>query len=66
MAELAAQGKFHAVDNAEADAVIEDSTHAIMHNEALGRVIRNIYGRIQALEAEVAAQKQKAKRSVSP
>jgi hypothetical protein len=54
LAELPAEGKFHTVDNAEADAVIEASTHAIMHNEALGRVIRNMYGRIQALEKEVA------------
>jgi hypothetical protein len=53
MAELAAQGKFHEVDNAEADAIIEASTHQILHNEAIGRGIRNIYGRIQALEKEV-------------
>ena len=65
MAELAADGKFHAVDDAEADAVIEASSHAIMHNEALGRVIRNMYGRIQVLEKQVAAKKG-SKRSVSP
>jgi hypothetical protein len=65
MAELAAFGKFHVVDDAEADAVVEDSSHAILHNEALGRVIRNMYGRLQVLEKEVDALK-KAKRSGSP
>jgi len=65
MAELAADGKFHPVDDAEADAVIEASSHAIMHNEALGRVIRNMYKRIQILEKQVAAQKG-SKRSVPP
>jgi len=65
MAELAADGKFHPVDDAEADAVIEASSHAIMHNEALGRVIRNMYKRIQVLEKQVGAQKG-SKRSVSP
>lgn len=54
MAELPAQGEFHAVDNAEADAVIEVCKHALLHNEAIGRVLRNMYGRIQALEKEVA------------
>ena len=29
--------------------------HAIPHNERLGRVIRNMYGRLQVLEKEVAA-----------
>jgi len=57
MAELAAVGKFHVVDDVEADAVIEDSTHAIMHNEALGRAIRNMYGRLQVLEKQVASLK---------
>jgi hypothetical protein len=75
LAELPAEGKFHAVDDAEADAVIEASSHAILHNEALGRVIRNMYGRIQSLEAEVAdlkalpkgnADVKKLKRSVAP
>jgi hypothetical protein len=65
MAELPAEGKFHAVDDAEADAVIEASSHAIMHNEALGRVIRNMYLRIQVLEKQVGAQKGPM-RSVSP
>jgi len=57
MAELAAVGKFHVVDDAEADAVIGDSSHSIMHNEALGRVIRNMYGRLQLLEKQVASLK---------
>ena len=59
MAELPAEGKFHVVDDAEADAVIEASTHMILHNEALGRVIRNMYGRIQSLEKEVKGLKAK-------
>ena len=52
MAELPAQGKFHEVDDAEADAVIEAASHQILPNEALCRVIRNMYGRIQQLEAQ--------------
>ena len=64
MAELAAIGVFHEVDDAEADGVIEASSHAIMHNEALGRVIRNMYRRIQVLEKQVGAQTESA-RSVS-
>ena len=47
MAELPAQGKFHEVDDAEADAVMEAASHQILPNEALCRVIRNMYGRIQ-------------------
>jgi hypothetical protein len=69
MAELAAIGKFHVVDDLEADAVIEDSSHAIMHNEALGRVIRNMYGRLQVLEKQVASLKTQivaSKRSAPP
>ena len=73
MAELAAQGKFHEVDNPEANAIIEASTHQILHSEAIGRVIRNMYGRIQTLEKEVSELKaalksttEKPERSVSP
>ena len=69
MAELPAQGKLHEVDDAEADAVIEAASHGLLHNEAIGRVIRNMYKRIQLLEAELKAQKLKAekpKRSGSP
>ena len=57
MAELPGEGKFHDVSNSEADAIFEDSTHMIMHNEALGRIIRNMYTRIKALEIEVSNQK---------
>jgi hypothetical protein len=53
MAELPAVGRLHEVDDAEADAVIEASYHGLLHNEAIGRVIRNMYKRIQQLEAEV-------------
>ena len=68
MAEEPANGKFHVVDNAEADAVIAAAEHAILHSEAIGRVLRNMYGRIQALEVEVAELRasKKAKRSVPP
>ena len=54
MAEESAVGKFHVVDNAEADDVIVVSEHAILHNEMIGRVLRNMYGRIQHLEKELA------------
>jgi hypothetical protein len=69
VAELAAEGKFHIVDNQEANAIYEASTHQIMHNEALGRIIRNMYGRIQILEKENASQQtktEKPERSISP
>jgi hypothetical protein len=64
LAEEPAQGKLHDVDDAEADEVVEASSHGLLHNEALGRVIRNMYLRIQFLEAEL--KKAKAKRSGSP
>lgn len=54
--------EFHKVDNAEADAVIEVCKHAIPHNEAIGRVLRNIYGRLQVAEKEIAELKKKLKR----
>ena len=57
MAELPGSEELHAVDNAEADAVFEYCKHAIPHNEMIGRIIRNMYGRLQALEKEVAALK---------
>jgi hypothetical protein len=45
-------GKFHEVDNEEADQAIESMKHSIPHNEAIGRVLRNLYVRVQKLEAE--------------
>lgn len=54
--------EFHEVGNAEADAVIEACKHGIPHNEAIGRVLRNIYGRLQAAEKEIAELKKKPKR----
>ena len=67
MAELPAQGKLHEVDNAEADGIIEAANHQLLHNEAIGRVIRNMFGRIQALEKENAELKAKQPiRSESP
>lgn len=47
-------GKFHEVGDKEADEAIEAMKHSIPHNEAVGRVLRNIYDRIQKLEAEAA------------
>jgi hypothetical protein len=52
MAELPGQGKFHEVADAEAEAIVEAASHQILPNEALCRVIRNMYARIQQLEAE--------------
>ena len=63
---MAVEGKFHVVNDAEADAVIEASTHMILHSEAIGRVLRNMYGRLQALETENKSKKVKSKRSVAP
>jgi len=62
MAELPGLEELHTVDNAEANAVFEYCKHAIPHNEMLGRLIRNMYGRLQVLEKEVEAIK-KAKQS---
>jgi len=54
--------EFHEVSDKEADAIVEACKHAIPHNEWLGRVIRNMYGRLQSLEKEVADLKKKPKR----
>ena len=54
MSEEHGKGEFHVVGDAEADEVIEFSRHAVMHNEMIGRVLRNMYKRIQDLEVEVA------------
>jgi uncharacterized small protein (DUF1192 family) len=56
----------HAVDNAEADEVIEACKRAIPHNEWLGRLVRNMYGRIQALEQEIAELKAKKPKRSDP
>jgi hypothetical protein len=53
MAEEAAVGKFHVVGDEEADVTIADSEHMILHNEAIGRLLRNMYRRIQGLEKKV-------------
>ena len=65
MAELSATGKLHEVDDAEADAVIEFANRAIPHNEMLGRVIRNMYKRIQQLEAQVKDLQAKPKKTAT-
>ena len=45
-------GKFHEVGDEEADKVIESMQHSIPHNEAIGRILRNMYSRLQKLEAD--------------
>ncbi len=45
--------EFHEVCDAEADDIVEVCKHAIPHNEWLGRLVRNMYGRLQILEKEV-------------
>ncbi|MCL5949515.1 MAG: hypothetical protein M1490_03450 [Candidatus Bathyarchaeota archaeon] len=65
MAEKSAEGKLHEVDDAEADAVIEFVSRAIPHNEMLGRVIRNMYKRIQHLEAQVKDLQAKPKKAAT-
>lgn len=65
MAEKSAEGKLHEVDDAEADAVIEFASRAIPHNEMLGRVVRNMYKRIQVLEAQVKDLQAKPKKAAA-
>jgi hypothetical protein len=52
MAELAAQGNLHEVDDAEADQTYEDLKHMIPNNVMIGNLLRNMYPRLQALEKE--------------
>jgi hypothetical protein len=52
-------GEFHEVDNAETDAAIEACKHMIPHNELIGRVLRNMYRRLQVAEMELAEAKGK-------
>ena len=59
------EGKLHEVDDAEADAVIEYASKAIPHNEMLSRVIRNMYKRIQQLEAQVKDLQEKPKKAAA-
>ena len=54
----------HTVDNDEADDVFEYCKHAIPHNEMLSRIIRNMYGRLQVLERELAELKNTQKPKV--
>ena len=60
--------EFHEVGDKEADEAVESCKRAIPINELIGRLLRNMYGRIQALEREVADLKasKKPKRSVPP
>ena len=52
MAELAAQGNLHEVDDAEADETYEDIKHMIPHNVMIGNLLRNMYPRLQFLERD--------------
>jgi hypothetical protein len=52
------ENEFHEVTNTEADQAIEFCKSAIPHNELIGRILRNIYSRIQALEKENACLKE--------
>ncbi len=45
--------ELHEVSNQEADEVIETCKHAIPHNEAIGRVLRNMYARLKTAEKEI-------------
>jgi hypothetical protein len=65
MAEKSAEGKLHEVDDVEADAVIEFASRAIPHNEMLGRVVRNMYKRIEQLEAQVKDLEAKPKKTAA-
>jgi hypothetical protein len=65
MAELPAIGRLHEVDDNEADVVIEFCSRAIPHNEMLGRVVRNMYKRIQQLETEVKDLQAKPKKAAA-
>jgi len=59
LSEKPTEGEFHVVSDAEADEIIEGMKHVIPHNEWLGRLLRNMYLRLQALEKEVADLKAK-------
>ena len=50
--------QFHTVTNAEADEAVAFCEKAIPHNELIGRVLRNFYGRLQSLERENASLKE--------
>jgi hypothetical protein len=52
LAELAAQGNLHEVDDTEADKTYEDIKHMIPHNVMIGNLLRNMYPRLQVLEKE--------------
>ena len=53
-----APNEFHEVSDVEADEAIKFCEKAIPHNELLGRVLRNIYKRLQILEKENASFKE--------
>jgi hypothetical protein len=57
MAELAAHGNLHEVDDAEAEQTCEDIKHMIPNNVMIGNLLRNMYPRLQALEIENKSQR---------
>lgn len=52
MTETAVKEESVDVNDAEADALVVASCNGTLDNEVIARVIRNIYGRLQKLEAE--------------
>jgi hypothetical protein len=64
MAQLPSEGELHKVDNDEADDVFEFCKHAIPHNEMLSRIVRNMYGRLQVVEREIAELKNSSESKV--
>lgn len=52
-----ASNELHGVSDAETDEAIEFCKKMIPHNELIGRVLRNMYARLQVLEKECASLK---------
>jgi hypothetical protein len=53
MSDEPTETEFHEVSNQEADEIIKICKHAVPHNEAIGRVLRNIYSRLKTAEKEI-------------
>ena len=66
MSEEPAKSEFHVVGDAEADEIVEALKHAIPHNEWIGRLLRNMYPRLQTLEKEVVELKAKRPKRSDP
>ena len=50
-----AENEFHEISDVEADQAMETCKKAIPNNELIGRVLRNMYKRLQVLEKENAS-----------